>query len=644
MSFNGSEESADLGSPFELYLFRYGEQMPDELSFDFQSLPIAPGAPDAKVTYTRVSPNGKLVAAVYDAEPYIRVYRILNDDLYSISVPLPPGGFRATATSVDFSHDSVHMIIGCKHETREEIVEGEPVQVQIPNMYNYGITYDGSGQPVSMTSIGGIGSVDRPVAGDEGQVHAVCYSPDGQHLLVGHDGFPYLTFYQRSGNVYSKFDALSENAPGPALTIDFGDTTTCVVTSLEDAPIMYNRVGLAYNRGATIPMLLDDGEEITFARFNPGGDRIAVGRSMPPYLNFYTRDGNTLAPMIDVIGGGPTSAPADAYFDELSEGLVVTMPTSPYAMTFDVKDTVVVRKDEWNLALTGAAGPVHGVDNIHLFIGVATSPYLYFIKREVLVDDGAAGYYAYTNNEREITTTIDGFGTVTFEPIAINRDAFKANGKADPNNMKISMPSNTDLSVLFLPFPPPQPVGVTIFQGHHDDLDAELTLVWTGKILSVSHEREEVVLNCDNNIVSMSRLGLRRNYQFGCPYVLYGPLCKASKENASVEAIVVSVDGGDLVLTAGWYGGRNPADFAGGYLSWRSKIGTEYRTINNVTVGGAISYVGPLRNIEPGTEVTITLGCNHQRSHCANLHNNINNFGGQPWIPLKNPVKYHPFW
>lgn len=637
MSFNGSEESADLGSPFELYLFRYGEEMPDEVSFDFQSLPLPLDVPDAKVTFTEFAPNGKLVAVTYDAEPWIKVYRVNGDELIPMAVPAP----LSKATCVTFSHDSTHMVVGMVNE----YVDPEPVggPEEKPNLKQYGINY-ASGDPSSIVALSGINlQPPRPVAGD-GQVHTVAYSTDGQHLLVGHDGFPYISFYNRSGNSYIRFDGLAENAPGPALTIDFADANTCVITSADEAPIMYSRAGSTYSRAATIPMTLAGGEEIVFARFNPAGDRIVVGRSMTPYINFYTRSGATLAPMLDVIGGGPTSPPRDAYFDELGEGLVVTMFGAPYVMTFDVKDTVVVHKDEWNLGIPGAAGPVHGVNNIHMAMGIDVAPFFYFIKREVVIDDGAAGYYAYTNAEREVTVALEGFGTITFNPIAINRDAFKANGKSDPTNMKITMPSTVDLSVLFLPFPPPQPVGVTIYQGHHDDLDQELTLVWTGKILSVSHEREDAVINCDNNIVSMSRLGLRRNYQFGCPYVLYGPLCKASKENASVEAVVVSVSGGSLVLTAGWFTGRNPADFAGGYISWRSKIGTEYRTINNVTPEGAISYVGPLRNIEPGTEVTITLGCNHQRSHCADLHNNINNFGGQPWIPLKNPVKYHPFW
>lgn len=634
MSFNGTESSADLGSPFELYLFRYGDEMPDEVTFDFNALPLPLTAPDAKVTYTAVSPNGKVVAVVYDAAPYLRVYRKGTDELFSLAVTGAP---EAQPTCVAFSHDSSHMVVGCKNQFDE-------FDVELPNIYFYSITYSGE-HPISLAFfVHSGGEPNRPVLGD-GQLHCMSYSTDGQHLLVGHDSFPYVTFYSRSGNTYITFDGLVENAPGPALSIDFASADTCVIANADDAPIMYHRAGASYTRAATVPMTLAGGETIQAARFHPAGDRIVVCRSQTPYISFYSRDENTLAPMIEVIGGGPTGKAMDAYFDELGEGLVVTMQTSPYAMSFDVKTSVVVRTDEMDsVVLSSPAGPIAGADNDHFFIGVDFAPFLYFIKREVTLDDGASGYYAYTNAERDMPVVIDGYGTVDFKAIAINRDAYKSNGKSDPTNMAIRMPVNTDLSNLFLPYPPPQPVGISIFQGHHDDVDGELLLVWSGKILSVSREGSEAVLNCDNNIVSMTRLGLRRNYQFGCPYVLYGSLCKASRENASVDAVVVSVDDGALVLTAGWYGGRNPQDFAGGYMSWRSKIGTEYRTISAVSVGGAITYVGPLRNINPGTEITITLGCNHQRSHCSGLHNNINNFGGQPWIPLKNPVKYHPFW
>lgn len=632
MSFNGTEESVELGSPYELYLFRYGQEMPDEIRFEFDALPTPPGVPEEKVTFAEFSPDGRVLVLGTDTQ--VIVYSRDGDNLNPVAIL--PQTIKPTCCSI--SHDGSHFAIGSVFEVDEE--DDSP----IPALRFYGIQYaGGSGLATGATILPGIPTQpNRPLDGG-GQVHCVQYSTDGQHVVVGHDGFPYLTFYSRSGNIYSTFSALSENPPGPCISISYGASDICVVATANAAPIMYSRVGQSYDRAATVPMILESGETILSAAFSPNAENIVVCRSGAPYLTVVARDGNTLSSMVGPLGGGPTGPTRRATFDGVGEGFVITMDTAPYAMSYDIKGNAVIKTPEWTVVLNQAPTWIDSYDNLNLALGLTTFPFLVHVKRTVFIDDGSAGYFAYTNNERPVTKNIPGFGAITFEAVPIKRDAFKSNGKSEAANMNIRTASSTNLSAMFLPYPPPQTVGVVIYSAHHDDPDEQLMLIWTGKVLSAAHERNEFIMTCDNNIVSMGRLGLRRNYQYGCPFVLYGSLCRASKEDATVKAIVISTTGG-LVLSSNWFGGRDPRDFAGGYISWRSKIGTEYRTINSVTSAGVISYVGPLRNIEIGTEVTVTLGCNHQRDHCKNLHNNINNFGGQPWIPLTNPVKYHPFW
>jgi hypothetical protein len=243
-----------------------------------------------------------------------------------------------------------------------------------------------------------------------------------------------------------------------------------------------------------------------------------------------------------------------------------------------------------------------------------------------------------------VTRVVPLYGEVLFKSVPISRQAYASNGKAEPTNMTLRMPRDEEMARIMIPYPTPRPVSITIFATHSDDPDDQIFAIWNGRLLSLSREGDEAVMNCDSSIVSLKRLGLRRNYQFACPYVLYGPLCRADKETATVETVVVDIVGGIMILAGGWFADRNPMDFSGGTVAWTSHVGREVRTIKSAGSDGNIIYIGPARGVRIGTKVTVSLGCNRQRSHCKDLHHNIQNFGGQPWIPDSNPHKYHPFW
>lgn len=246
--------------------------------------------------------------------------------------------------------------------------------------------------------------------------------------------------------------------------------------------------------------------------------------------------------------------------------------------------------------------------------------------------------YCYTNADKDIT-----FLGRTFEAIPIDRERYHAAGKTDKHSLIIRLPVTTDLSYLFTEYPPAQPVVVIIRQGHKTDSDDEYLAVWSGRCLSAAKEGNEQVLTCESTIVSLKRPGLRRNYQFGCPYVLYGAGCFANKAAATANAEVAAFTDGRLQLEGDWFGEEDPQDYAGGMIQWQTDQGLESRTILRVSEDALLTLIGPLRNIDAGDTIQVIKGCDHRMTGCRK-HNNILNFGGQPWIPLKNPTKYHPFW
>lgn len=233
--------------------------------------------------------------------------------------------------------------------------------------------------------------------------------------------------------------------------------------------------------------------------------------------------------------------------------------------------------------------------------------------------------YAYTDAEEPITS-----GTVTYQPVPIDRDQVSSSGTLDKSTLKISFPTSLPLAELFRVYPPSDVVTVTIFQGHWSD--PEYLAVWSGRVLSCDRAGMKATVACEPVSTSMRRPGLRRRYQRGCPHVLYGPQCREPRAENTVNATVVAIDGPWVTVSPGWNGPFAADRFAGGIL----KTGDgEERTIQKVQ-GDDLLLGGGIGSLETGDTVALSLGCAHTTDACQ-LFGNILNYGGQPWIPIDNP-------
>jgi len=120
-------------------------------------------------------------------------------------------------------------------------------------------------------------------------------------------------------------------------------------------------------------------------------------------------------------------------------------------------------------------------------------------------------------------------------------------------------------------------------------------------------------------------------------------MCNANKAAATVLGTVASVSSNYLTLNAGWNGAVSATKWLDGIVEWTNAEGqTEVRRILSVT-GDTLTLGGLLRDLEAAMTVSVILGCNHQQGSggdCGDLHNNIQNFGGCSWIPVKNPIGF----
>lgn len=277
---------------------------------------------------------------------------------------------------------------------------------------------------------------------------------------------------------------------------------------------------------------------------------------------------------------------------------------------------------------------------------------LYLIQGANLTDDVPLGPFAFNNGETPITRPVlDENGSpvdVVFDPWPIKNSDLAHDGTLDKSDITVTMAlGHDDMDTLFLAYPPSQVVNLTIFEGHIGDAVTEenFPASWMGRIVSSAYnDTNEQLLSCLPVSTKIKQPGLRRNYQIGCPHVLYGPQCRASMAAATVTKSVASVTRNKITLNVAV---TNADRYVGGLLQWANSDNgrKELRTISSMrTDGTEITIRGIARGLAAGTQLSVIRGCNHLMTGC-NLHTNsvtggpnIHNYGGQPFIPLENPL------
>lgn len=152
---------------------------------------------------------------------------------------------------------------------------------------------------------------------------------------------------------------------------------------------------------------------------------------------------------------------------------------------------------------------------------------------------------------------------------------------------------------------------------------------WMGRVLGVEIADDQARIRCESAQVSLKRIGLRRLYSRKCSHVLYSTACVATPITAS--AFVTEVNGRNVELDGGVPGSIS-GGVAGGWL--QTPDGARHMIVSDY--GGGVELLYPVA-IKPGTEVLLTVGCDHSTATCQARFNNLDNYGGFPAIPIKNP-------
>lgn len=238
-------------------------------------------------------------------------------------------------------------------------------------------------------------------------------------------------------------------------------------------------------------------------------------------------------------------------------------------------------------------------------------------------------YWYFTSTDKDFTHD----GQVWLAQ-PISRSSLEVNAGEERSELKITVPRDNEVAKMFVASAPSDMIGVTVYRLHSGDTDEKV--IWIGRVLAVEWRGSEVVFDCEPANISLLRTGLRRLYSKQCAHRLYGQGCEVNRQNYNVTVALTSVNGD--VISSNSFGSMATNYLAGGILEYSTGNGLiERRMImSNSGNNAVISNIIP--GLASGATVVVAPGCDHTTgaAGCAKF-NNLLNYGGFPYIPVKNP-------
>lgn len=264
-----------------------------------------------------------------------------------------------------------------------------------------------------------------------------------------------------------------------------------------------------------------------------------------------------------------------------------------------------------------------------------------YVHSEISIDDGSpielvkfsfsGGSWFYTSSETPIVH--DGN---TYTPVPYNRTSFKNTGSVVNSTIDIRIPITSKIGVLFNVRAPTETISCTVF-GYHRGI-SDFTTIWKGRIVNAQVELPWLVLTIDNVFTGLQAQGINRKTGTQCPYDIYGKLCKVNPDNFKITSIVQAINGRSITVPLATTIVAN--FYAGGYISYMNSISNsrDYRMIrSSEALTGVLNLSALTVGLNLNDALDVLPGCDGSISTCAGKFNNKDNFGGQPFIPLKNP-------
>lgn len=205
--------------------------------------------------------------------------------------------------------------------------------------------------------------------------------------------------------------------------------------------------------------------------------------------------------------------------------------------------------------------------------------------------------------------------------------------------LKISTALNHPIALMFADGAPSETIWVTVLRMHVGDTNS--AVIWQGKIRGVSWKasKGEAVLDCDPVDTVLGKMGFRQTFGPQCNKKLYSVRCGANEAANTFDAVITGISG--LVVTSNSFSSKPNQYYRLGEL-WIPTLNERALIVDHV--GNSCTLKRPIKGLIVGAAGRAAAGCDHcwkkadgAPGDCIARFNNGINFGGWPFVPIKNP-------
>lgn len=277
------------------------------------------------------------------------------------------------------------------------------------------------------------------------------------------------------------------------------------------------------------------------------------------------------------------------------------------------------------------------------------------------VSGNGADDWHFTSADEEIV-----YDGETYTPINLRRSSFRIEPDLRAGEVALIVSQDNEIAQLFKDFPPSDIIDFTIRKRHRQDGAGTDIKFWNGKVSRVVFTSIHAIIYGRGYLGDLNRIIPRFKHQLMCQHALGDDRCGIDLDNdtdpadgdyedglAFTQVIILdSFNGGDETLLTSenidyldfndvygtfWIGGYALDDQGGSPTLERRLIINQDRFIGGGK--GQIEIIKPFSTLAPSDDFTIVAGCDRTRLMCIDKFANLVNYGGNPFIPFRNPFK-----
>ena len=235
--------------------------------------------------------------------------------------------------------------------------------------------------------------------------------------------------------------------------------------------------------------------------------------------------------------------------------------------------------------------------------------------------------FLYTTDPDPVT-----YNALTYQPFEIERTNLNFSAEQRNETLQINVPSTEPLVRKFVNSVPGQRATLTIRRVHRNDGANEVIELWKGTVRTVGFDQNGVraniaVLPLTSELADSIP---RFKYSAVCNHVLYDQACTVAQSLFRHQNEVTGVAGDTITVQGLAAKGSGWAN--GGFIALPTG---DFRLVNSHT-GDTIRVLKPFPSSPLGLTVEVFAGCDHSINTCSSKFNNVQNFGGFAWVPLRN--------